>query len=363
MAHELDELREHIRRIDEQILQLVAERLEAARAAGRQKREAGVPLRDWGVERAVLDRAAESAVELGLSPTTVRSLMQVLISAARAEQERISFSTYQGSAESIAVIGGAGRMGRWFVDFFRNQGHHVSISDPADPAGPSLEDATAGTSLALIATPPDTVPLVLGSLASCGYQGTAFDIASLKDHLRPAITDAGEAGLSVTSIHPMFGPETRTLADQVICVCDCGDTAAAHRVRDLFSDTAATIVELSLEEHDRVVLYVLGLSHLVNLLFAKVLMGGNADFASLDRVGSTTFHAQVETASTVIGEDPGLYYMIQRLNPFTPDLYQALRREFDELSGWVLGDDRESFTEMMLQGRQWMSRPEAPAGE
>jgi chorismate mutase/prephenate dehydrogenase len=363
MAHDLDELREHIRSIDDQILGLVAERLEAARAAGRQKREAGVPLRDWDVERTVLDRAAATAAELGLSPTTVRSLMQVLIAAARAEQERISYSTYQGSAESIAVVGGEGRMGRWFVDFFRNQGHQVSISDPAGPSSTPLEEATAGTSLALIATPPDTVPLVLDRLASSGYQGTAFDIASLKEHLRPAITSAAEAGLSVTSIHPMFGPDTRTLADHVICVCDCGDTRAAHRVRDLFRDTAATIVELSLEEHDRVILYVLGLSHLVNLLFAKVLMSGNTDFENLDRVGSTTFQAQVETASTVIGEDPGLYYMIQRLNPFTPELYEALRREFDELSGWVLDDDRERFTEMMMRGREWMSRSDHPAGE
>jgi len=359
---DLDELRERIRRIDDQILRLVAERLEAARAAGRQKREAGVPLRDWDVERAVLDRAAQTAAELGLSPTTVRSLIQVLIAAARAEQERISYSTYQGSAESIAVIGGEGRMGRWFVDFFRNQGHRVSVSDPADPDSASLENATAGTSLAVIATPPDAVPGVLDRLASSGYRGTAFDIASLKEHLRPAITRAAESGLSVTSIHPMFGPDTKTLADHVICVCDCGDTQAAHRVRDLFTDTAATIVELSLEEHDRVILYVLGLSHLVNLLFAKVLMNGNAEFASLDRVGSTTFRAQVETASTVIGEDPGLYYMIQRLNPFTAGLYEALRREFDELSGWILDDDREHFTEMMMRGREWMRRPEDPTG-
>ena len=121
---------------------------------------------------------------------------------------------------------------------------------------------------------------------------------------------------------------------------------------------AATIVELSLEEHDRVVLYVLGLSHLVNLLFAKVLMSENTEFASLDRVGSTTFHSQVETASTVIGEDPGLYYMIQRLNPFTPDLYEALRREFDELAAWILNDQSQPFTEMMMRGREWMSRPE-----
>ena len=55
--------------------------------------------------------------------------------------------------------------------------------------------------------------------------------------------------------------------------------------------------------------------------------------------------------------------MIQRLNPFTPELYEALRGEFEELSGWILSDDRETFTEMMLRGREWMRRSEDPIAE
>jgi chorismate mutase/prephenate dehydrogenase len=152
----------------------------------------------------------------------------------------------------------------------------------------------------------------------------------------------------------MFGPGARSLADQVICVCDCGNSEATRRVEAFFTDTAATLVKLSLEEHDRIVSYVLALSHLTNLVFTKVLMDSGKAFEDLNRVGSTTFHSQMKTTSTVIQENPDLYYSIQRVNPFSQELCEALRRGIDEVSGWIGDGDRDAFVEMMQSGRKWM---------
>ena len=276
--NQLEQLRKRIRKIDEDILRLIAARLETATAIGQQKKSEGIPLRDWDVERQVLDRAARQAEAFGVAPTVARHVMQTLIAASRDEQERTSYSTYRGSAESILIIGGAGTMGRWFVDFFGNQGHDVRVFDPAQQNGKTLTEALDGTSFALIAAPLDAVAGVLDEIATLNYGGTVFDIASLKGHLRDALDRAHAAGLSVTSIHPMFGAGVRTLANQVVCICDCGAPQATRRVEAFFTDTAATLVKLSLDEHDVIVSYVLGLSHLTNLVFTRVLMdsGKNA---------------------------------------------------------------------------------------
>ena len=63
----LERLRRRIRNLDAALLGLVAERMELAREVGRAKRERGVPLRDFEVEKRVLERAAESAEELGVA--------------------------------------------------------------------------------------------------------------------------------------------------------------------------------------------------------------------------------------------------------------------------------------------------------
>lgn len=358
--NELDELRSQIRDLDGRILHLVRERMDHAGRIGQIKKTQGVPLRDWQVERAVLDHADRAAAAIGLPRSLARGIMQLLIAESRVEQELRTYSEYTGAAHRIVIIGGCGKMGRWFVDFFTNQGHRVEIHDiahrpvPTGPA-PSLEAAIAEASFALIATPLEGVPEIIDQLTCMRFPGIAFDIASLKGHLKPAITRARDAGLALTSIHPMFGPATRALSDQVVCICDCGHAEATRKVRAFFTDTAVTLVDLSLDEHDRIASYVLGLSHLVNILFTRVLMQGGDRFESLNRVGSTTFHSQMASSALVIQENPDLYYSIQRLNPFTPKLYEALERELSVLTHSILHDDRRSFIELMTQGKIWLT--------
>lgn len=356
----LDELRISIQDLDRRILTLIGQRMDCAALVGRLKKKEGVPLRDWQVERAVLDQADRVADGIGLSGKLARSVMQVLIAASRVEQERLTYSQYTGSAESILVIGGLGKMGRWFVKFFADQGHRIRVYDVAATAGElgwaqSLAEVLPATTFAVIATPLDTVPAVIAELIAASYRGTVFDIASLKGPLKPAIATAREAGLSLASVHPMFGPGARTLSDQVICICDCGNEDATRRVRAFFGDTAATLVDLSLDEHDRIVSHVLGLSHLLNVLFVRVLMNADDSFDVLNRVGSTTFHSQITTSATVVEDNPELYYLIQRLNPFTPRLYTTLTRELGAVTAAVLDGDQAAFVELMNAAKEWLA--------
>lgn len=354
----LETLRSKIREIDDQIVRLIGARIETGKRIGAVKKQAGIPLRDYDVERSVLERTARDAESVGLAQPFVRSLMRLIISESRNEQERRHYATYNGAAETIAVIGGAGKMGRWFVEFLENQGHLVHAYDARDGAG-ALADALEDTTFALIATPLEIVPEVIEQLTEQRYGGVVFDIASLKGHLAPAIDAARDAGVSITSVHPMFGPAARTLSDCVICICDCGDAAATERVAGFFKETAATLINLSLTEHDQIVAYVLGLAHLTSLVFTSVLRASGYSFAALDRIGSTTFHAQMETTGTVIQDNPELYFAIQQLNRNTPGLYDSFRRELERITAAVLRDDRDAFVELMSAGNRWLAEHDA----
>jgi chorismate mutase/prephenate dehydrogenase len=357
----LERLRRRIRNLDAALLGLVAERMELAREVGRAKRDAGIPLRDFEVEKRVLERSAASAAELGVAPDLARAVMRHLIEEACRVQEIDHFSAYSGEAEAILVIGGAGKMGGWLARFFESQGHRVRIfdlpeaADPGDfPRARTLVEGLAGTTMAFVAVPLDAVGSTIDEVAAAGYRGLVCDVASLKEHLRPSIDGARAAGVQVTSIHPMFGPGARTLSDKVICVCDCGLPAATERVSSLFRDTAATLVPMSLERHDEIAAYVLGLSHLVNLLFARVLAESGLSYAELAAVGSTTFRSQFATTESVALENPRLYYSIQRANPFSERVYRELERAAADWIGWVERDEREAFGAGMESLREWL---------
>lgn len=358
MSDELAQLRASVREIDEQIVKLMAKRTATAAGIGQIKKRCGLPLRDWEVEKDVLALADRAAKVAGTSPTLVRSVMQLLIAEARTEQERRSFSRAAETGESILIIGGRGKMGQWFSDFLLNQGHRVDIFDihaaeDNSGRGRPLSALLPSNSMALVAAPLETVPQIIAELTAARYAGTVFDIASLKGHLKGAIAEAHQAGLSVTSIHPLFGPSARALSDKVICVCDCGDGQATQRVRSLFGETAVTLVDLSFDEHDSIMSYVLALSHLVNIVFAAVLTKSGFSYDRLEQVGSATFHSQMVTTSTVIEENPDLYYSIQRFNPFAAELFGRLKREVDLLTSAVLDNDRSAFVQAMLAARSW----------
>ena len=80
-------IRERIRRVDEEIVALVARRVELAREAGRVKREADMPLVDETREREVMARARELADASGLPRAELRALFDHLIALSRRAQE------------------------------------------------------------------------------------------------------------------------------------------------------------------------------------------------------------------------------------------------------------------------------------
>jgi len=363
----LDRLRRRIRNLDAAMLGLMAERMELAREVGKEKVESGIPLRDFEVEKRVLARAAATAEGLGLAPELARGVMRQLVEEACRVQEMDHFSTYSGEAETILVVGGAGKMGRWLVRFFETQGHRVRVFDPA--AGSSdyesvatLAEGLAGASMAFVAVPLDRVAAAVEEISATGFAGVLCDVASVKEHLRPALEAARERGSAVTSIHPMFGAGARTLSDKVICLCDCGVPAATERVAALFRETAATLVPLSLERHDEIASYVLGLSHFLNLVFARVLATSGLTFTELAAVGSTTFHSQFSTTESVVRENPLLYYEIQKSNRFSARVYRELERVAAEWVGWVERGEPVAFAEAMQALTGWLDAPTSAVG-
>ncbi|WOX56603.1 MULTISPECIES: chorismate mutase [unclassified Methanoculleus] len=75
----LDAARDEIRKIDEEIIDLVAERQRLAAEIVRLKQENGLSIRDEAQRRAVLDRAFSYAAESRIDPVAVRKIFEVLV--------------------------------------------------------------------------------------------------------------------------------------------------------------------------------------------------------------------------------------------------------------------------------------------
>jgi chorismate mutase/prephenate dehydrogenase len=111
---------------------------------------------------------------------------------------------------------------------------------------------------------------------------------------------------------------------------------------------------MSLDDHDRLIAYVLGLSHALNIAFFTALAGSGEAAPRLARLSSTTFDAQLDVASRVAQESPDLYYEIQSLNDYGAESLEALARAVEALRRAVLAQDKDAFTRLMVQGREYL---------
>ncbi|MCW8902664.1 MULTISPECIES: prephenate dehydrogenase/arogenate dehydrogenase family protein [Sedimenticola] len=359
---DLQALRERLSRLDVELLEMVARRQEIVAEIGRAKSSAGRGTRDYAREKDVLELARRTARRVGLDEDIGEEMFRLLIRASLAAQELDKVSSQgSGSGKRALVIGGSGQMGQWFVRFLDTQGYAVEICDP-QPARSghvrfaSLDETGLEHDLVVIAAPIQQTVRLLERLAERKPGGIIFDISSLKGPLAEALGRLRAAGCHVTSIHPMFGPDTELLSGRNVVFVDLGDPDATAMVQELFASTMAEQVSMSLDGHDRAMAYVLGLSHAVNIAFFNALSQSGEEAEALATLSSSTFDAQMDVASRVAEENPYLYFEIQSLNAHSPRALVTLLNAVTQVAGRVLDGDEQGFVDLMAQGKAFLAR-------
>jgi chorismate mutase/prephenate dehydrogenase len=358
----LEDLRQRLTEIDRQLIALVAERKAVSEEVARVKRAVGRPTRDYEREREVIMGVRAGAAERGVSPALAEQLLRLLIRSSLTTQEQASVVAHgAGSGRRALVIGGAGKMGGWFVSFLGSQGFAVEVADPAPGAeGEGLRRVADWRTTDLrhdfivLATPLGLTDAILRDLALRRPPGVIFDVGSLKSPLRAGLLALKSHGCKVTSVHPMFGPDTELLSGRHVVFVDLGHAPALASARELFAHTMAEQVVMSLDDHDRLIAYVLGLSHALNIAFFTVLAESGEAAPKLAQMSSTTFDAQLEVAGRVAQDSPELYYEIQSLNDYGAESLEALAQAVERIRTSVLSQDHDAFVALMRRGRDYL---------
>lgn len=350
---ELLQLRNRLDEIDTGIIDLIAERLAVVKSIGDHKLKTGAPLRHYEREREVIQRGVKRAELHGISQRLAREVLETLIHHSIGDQETYQLlKSEHGQGKRALVIGGLGRMGVWMSRYLDAVGYQVDVADPVKVETPfhvidDWEGSIDDYDVVVVAVPLRPSNAVLHRLAELKPRGLVFDIGSLKSPMTSGLEALAEADCRVCSVHPMFGPDEVGLSGRHILFVDAGNKEALAQARALFAHTAADCVDLSLAEHDEVMAWVLGLSHLVNIAFASALAESGEAVPLLRQISSSTFNAQLKVAAQVVSENPHLYYEIQQGNAMTGEVVGHFRRVFDELARAIRVGDEISWTRAM----------------
>ena len=358
---DLKKLRSKLSEIDLKIIDLIHQRQALSQDIGILKRTKGKPTRDYKREKEVIELAKEHASKLNIESEMIVDLMQLLIKSSLKTQEKARVKEEGlGSGQKVLVIGGCGRMGNWFVEFLTSQGYTVEIADPSqerssDNSFQNWKDADDNYDMTVIAAPLRESVTILSDMLETGRKGIVFDIGSLKSPVKDLLKRMAEKGIQVASIHPMFGPDADLLTGKHIIFMNIDSNKTLSKVRQLFESTTAQLIEMSIDSHDFAISYVLGLSHTLNIAFAKVLASSGENKDLLSELSSTTFKDQLSVAKRVTDENPHLYYEIQYMNKHSSKMINELSAVIENISQYIEQGDEDAFVAMMEDGKSYFS--------
>jgi prephenate dehydrogenase len=266
-----------------------------------------------------------------------------------------------------AVIGGTGRMGKWFAQFLKEQGFKVIISGRTqertletakemglEPAISNIQ-AVKEADFVVVSVPIEKTGEVIHEVSSQMKKGAIlFDIASIKGEILEILKKAQNFGIRTISIHPLFGPGTRNISGKKVLIIPINeDYKTLIEVKDIFEDGGAKVHVVDAKIHDTMMALTLSFPHFLNVLFGKMIKSTNIN--EVKEWGGTTFALQLVLAESVASEDPSLYSSIQMNNPSFHRLLDNFMDYTKELIEVIKNRDEEAFVEYFKDLKMYFS--------
>jgi len=340
VSDELDRLRAEIDRVDGGLIEILADRARLTERVGETKRELGLPLYVPEREAALFGERRRRARERGLDPDLVEDLLRRMIRDSYSAQEN-RFPATGDPERPVVVVGGAGALGRCLGGLFRRSGYTVRDLEKGDWSRAS--EVCDGAQLVLVSVPIDRTVGVVGDLPPLPGDCVLADVTSVKSEPLRAMLDA-HAG-PVVGLHPMFGLDVRSLAKQVVVVCEGRSSDRCRWLLDQFVLWGAALREETPAGHDRAMATVQAMRHFTTLVYGAFLEEIDADLDELLRLSSPIYRLELGMVGRLFAQNPELYTDIMLSSAELPELAATYRQVFDEVSADLEDERRERVIE------------------
>ncbi|MBN2151330.1 MAG: prephenate dehydrogenase/arogenate dehydrogenase family protein [Candidatus Lokiarchaeota archaeon] len=281
------------------------------------------------------------------------------------------------SSREVTIVGATGQMGRWFTQYFANRGWHVHAYSRSEeklcwlkrelaapePGGSisfttGLHECIPRSAWVLLSVPITAHEEAIAGVAPLmGKDAVLFDIASVKGRIPALLAGARkEHGIHVLSTHPMYGPGAESMTNKNFILIDLeGDRSVVDRFRAIIEPDRPTIIEATADEHDRMIALTLGIPHMLNILFGKLLRDLGADITRLVSFEGTTFHLQHLISQEVLTQEPFIYATIELENRAFIDMLPEFKRIVDELVDILKHKDYDGFIKQFVTIKEYFS--------
>lgn len=238
---------------------------------------------------------------------------------------------------TIGIVGGKGKMGNWFKNFFEKEGLKVIISDKDTKL--SNKELAKLADIVIVSVPIDITIKVIKEIRESLKKDALFcDLTSLK--MEP-VREMKKAKSGVLGMHPLFGPLADNLEGQTIVFCPERKNKWVEFLKKIFKKNKAKIIEISPKEHDWQMAFLQSLLHFSNISFSHFLYSQN--FRPKPSLLTPVFRLQSLVLGRILSQDPKLYGDIEMKNPYFKKFLKKYLKEISSFGRDISEQNHKNF--------------------
>lgn len=258
------------------------------------------------------------------------------------------------SAPSIGIIGGNGRMGKLFADFFRERGLEVLISDLKTKI--SNKEVAKKSDITIISVPIDKTVEVIKEVLPCVKKGSAItDFTSVKEIPVSEMMKA-KSGVEVFGMHPMFG-NSNPIPGQTVLLCPTKKSGKWYKWMKEFLDKNSAITKvMTPKEHDQIMAIAQDLIHFVEITCADGLRLTGLPVKEILPFISKASELKVMSSARILDQDAGLYGNMQMQNPYNLKFLNNYKKTVENLIEIIGKKDLNSFKKYFAKTNKYLGK-------
>ncbi len=247
---------------------------------------------------------------------------------------------------NILIIGAAGKMGKWFFEYFMNTKRKLNHKNSAPVLsidkiflydiknvnyGPHFKDkdvvitknmseSVKISDIVIFCIPVDEIIKIIdGETIKFKHGAIIIEISSIKSAIHRVLSNASiKLNVTTLCIHPMFGPGSSISAtNKIIHIpVDINKSKSEEGlVNELFPSFEKIIIK-SPEKHDLAISVIIGLIYFINLVFSKFIVeiSNSKEFQFEDnlmhflkKISGSTFKIQSLLSESILTDDVSLF--------------------------------------------------------
>ena len=348
LPDELSILRQQIDEIDSQLVELLARRAKITAKVGKYKSQVGLPIYVPEREAELIAKRRSEAEQQNVSPILIEDLLRRIMRESYHTQN-VKYLCTNPQVKKIVVVGGAGALGKIFVDMFKRSGYSVQLLEQYD--WPNADSILADAGLVLVAVPIKLTESIISKLTHLPSNCVLVDITSTKQKPLAAMMAVHQG--PVLGLHPMFGPDVPSLVKQIVVVCHGRHAEQYEWLLQQIRIWGGILQQTSAKEHDDAMVFIQVMRHFCSFVFGSHLASENPNLQQLISLSSPIYRLELAMVGRLFAQDPALYADIIFDNKDSVALLTEFSVKFNQALSLVENNDKVEFIKQFFEIGSW----------